>query len=78
MRLYERLFTDPAPTGDNFQAVIDPQSLTVRQSYVEPAIIEHEDQVFQFERQGYFCKDPVDHTPERPVFNKTVSLREGF
>ncbi len=78
VRLYERLFTDPAPTGDNFQTVINADSLTVLQSFVEPAIVAHEDRAFQFERQGYFAEDPVDSTPERPVFNKTVSLREGF
>ena len=58
--------------------MINGESLTELAGYVEPAIVAHEDRAFQFERQGYFSEDPVDSTPERPVFNKTVSLREGF
>ena len=33
---------------------------------------------FQFMRQGYFCADSVDHTPECPVFNRAVGLKDGF
>ena len=58
--------------------MINGESLTVLQGFVEPAIAAHEDRAFQFERQGYFAEDPLDSTAERPVFNKTVSLREGF
>ena len=43
----------------------------------EPAIVAAQAQRFQFERQGYFCKD-LAHTPARPVFNRTVALRDSF
>ena len=33
---------------------------------------------FQFERQGYFCADRFEHTPEKPVFNRTVGLRDSW
>ena len=71
---YERLFKVPDPRADTFLDDLNPDSVTVYKGFVEPAIMAHEDQRFQFERQGYFCKDV-----ERPnTFNKTVSLREGF
>ena len=64
----------PAPKAATFLQDINPDSLEIHQGFVEPAIMAHAASRFQFERQGYFCKDP-----ERPgVFNKTVSLREGF
>ena len=53
---------------------INPDSVRVLNAVVEPAIMAHQSPRFQFERQGYFCKDPS--LPN--VFNKTVSLREGF
>jgi glutaminyl-tRNA synthetase len=56
---------------------IDTESLTVLEAVAEPAILKHEAERFQFERQGYFCKD-IASTDGTPVFNKTVSLREGF
>ena len=74
VRSYERLFKTAAPTAETFLDDIDPDSLVVQQAYVEPAIAASPDSRFQFERQGYFCKDPV----EPGVYNKTVSLREGF
>ena len=70
---YSRLFQVPNPSGDTFLSDINPDSLSVYQGFVEPAIMQHESQHFQFERQGYFCKDAQPNT-----FNKTVSLREGF
>jgi glutaminyl-tRNA synthetase len=64
----------PDPSAETLLNDINPDSLQVYNGFVEPAIVAHEDVRFQFERQGYFCKDP-----ELPgVFNKTVSLREGF
>jgi len=74
VRAYKRLFKVTDPSADSFLEDINPDSLEILNSYVEPAIMAHEDTHFQFERQGYFCKDS-----ELPgVFNKTVSLREGF
>ena len=74
VRDYDRLFNVPSPSAKTFIDDINMQSLTTLHAMVEPAIIALDDQHFQFERQGYFCKDS-----ELPgVFNKTVSLREGF
>ena len=74
IRSYNRLFQVPDPSADSFLEDINPSSLEVLQGYVEPAIVAHADTHFQFERQGYFCKD----SKLPGVFNKTVSLREGF
>jgi glutaminyl-tRNA synthetase len=74
IRSYDRLFSVPAPSADSFLQDLNPDSLHVQQGFVEPAIVAHSDRRFQFERQGYFCKDPE----LEGVFNKTVSLREGF
>ena len=74
IRSYDRLFRVPDPNADSFMQDLNPDSLHVQQGFVEPAIVEHDDRRFQFERQGYFCKDPE----LEGVFNKTVSLREGF
>ena len=74
IRSYNRLFQVPDPSADSFLEDINPNSLEVLQGYVEPAIVAHADTHFQFERQGYFCKD----SKLPGVFNKTVSLREGF
>ncbi len=74
IRSYDRLFRVPDPSADSFLEDINPQSLQVLHGFVEPAIVAHEDTHFQFERQGYFCKD----AKHAGVFNKTVSLREGF
>ena len=74
---YGRLFKVPNPSSQTFLNDIDTESLTVLEAVAEPAMVSHEAERFQFERQGYFCKD----TPSAdgiPVFNKTVSLREGF
>jgi glutaminyl-tRNA synthetase len=74
---YGRLFKVPNPSSQTFLDDIDTESLTVLEAVAEPAILKHEAERFQFERQGYFCKD-VASTDGTPVFNKTVSLREGF
>ena len=74
VRDYDRLFNVPNPSAKTFIDDINEQSLRTLHAMVEPAIMALDDQHFQFERQGYFCKDS-----ELPgVFNKTVSLREGF
>ena len=74
VRDYARLFNVPSPSAKTFIDDINEQSLTTLHAMVEPAMMALDEQHFQFERQGYFCKDS-----ELPgVFNKTVSLREGF
>ena len=79
VRLYDRLFTVPSPDAeDDFTAVLNPESLQVLETLVEPSLAEAEPgSRFQFERQGYFIADQ-DGTKDRPVFNRTVALRDGW
>jgi len=80
-RLYDRLFTVAAPMGDkdkDFTEFLNPNSINVLNSYVEPSLKNAKvGDRFQFERQGYFIKD-TESTTERPVFNKTISLRDTW
>ena len=79
IRRYDRLFAVPEPgREDDTLAALNPQSLeVVAGAMVEPGLSEAEpEQVFQFEREGYFVADRHDHTPENPVFNMTIGLRD--
>nr|VFK77773.1 MAG: glutaminyl-tRNA synthetase [Candidatus Kentron sp. SD] len=81
-RLYDRLFAKPYPGKDtgNFLDDINPNSLTVlRSCRLEPALagLGPDDHV-QFERLGYFCVDRFDSSASRPVFNRTVALRDSW
>ena len=77
VRLYEQLFSTPDPDAANFAAGLNPRSLEVLASAkVEPLAV-HGDGAVQFERLGYFVRDR-DSTPGRPVFNRTVSLRDTW
>jgi glutaminyl-tRNA synthetase len=81
VRLYDRLFTVPNPSAaENFTDVINPESLKVlTNAKVEPSLVNAKpEQAFQFERQGYFCLDNKDATPEHLVFNRTVGLRDTW
>src|SRR5690606_34255300 len=73
VRLYNQLFTKADPDAANFAAEINPQSVEViAGAKIEPALAtDNIDAPVQFERQGYFHRDP-DSTPGRPVFNRTV------
>lgn len=82
VRLYDRLFNDENPDGHkdiDFKEFMNPDSLKVLSDcYVEPFVksgkpLDH----FQFERLGYFNLD-YDSTPEKPVFNLTVQLRDSW
>ena len=79
VRVYNALFAKPAPDAANFAADLNPQSLEVlTDARVEPAIVQgNSDAPVQFERQGYFAPDP-DSKPGKPVFNRTVGLRDTF
>ena len=80
VRLYEHLFTRPEPGKDgDFLADLNPRSLEVlADCRLEPSLTATAcGEVVQFERQGYFCRDP-DSTAERPVFNRTVGLRDTW
>lgn len=82
IRMYNRLFNDEDPGGNkekDFTKFINPDSLNINNNgLVEESLknarpLDH----FQFERKGYFCAD-IDATPENPVFNLTVTLRDSW
>jgi glutaminyl-tRNA synthetase len=80
VRLYNPLFAKPAPAGgENFIADLNPNSREVlADARLEPALEDAElGAPVQFERQGYFCRD-ADSAPGKPVFNRTVGLRDTF
>jgi glutaminyl-tRNA synthetase len=79
VRLYNPLFSKPEPDAANFTADLDPNSIEMLDgARVEPALAQGAPgAAVQFERQGYFCLDP-DSTPGRPVFNRTVGLRDTW
>ena len=83
IRLYDRLFTVAEPDGDkaqDFNAFLNPHSLTVVQGWIEPAAVQAQPEArYQFERLGYFCADRHDHVPgKKPVFNRTVTLKDSW
>jgi len=80
IRLYDHLFTAPVPgAGGDYRDDVNPASLTVLSASVVEAALRDAapGSPVQFERQGYFCADP-DTTAERPVFNRTVALRDSW
>jgi glutaminyl-tRNA synthetase len=78
VRLYNALFARPNPDAGNFAADLNPQSLEVlTDCLAEPAAVSGDDASVQFERLGYFCRDP-DSTTSHAVFNRTVGLRDTF
>ena len=81
MRRYSRLFSTADPEGgaEEYTAFLNPESLVVSRGFVEPSIAgDPADQRYQFERVGYFWRDPEDSTPEKPVFNQIVPLRDTW
>jgi glutaminyl-tRNA synthetase len=79
VRLYDQLFARPDPDAGNFAADLNPNSLEVLTGCkLEPALAAgNAPEPVQFERQGYFCRDR-DSAPGRPVFNRTVGLRDTW
>lgn len=88
VRLYDRLFSVENPAADDpegrpreFRDLLNPNSLEVVRAFVEPALVEAARSGaltnFQFMRKGYFVLDP-DSTADRPVFNRTVTLKDGW
>lgn len=83
VRLYDRLFTVEHPDMDkekNFKEFLNPDSLQILDNCIlEPSLATAaaEDR-FQFERQGYFCLDSKETSPEKPVFNRIVTLRDSW
>lgn len=74
VRQYGRLFDVPMPKSADFVDHIDKNSLVESQGLLEKAVMEKDIERIQFERIGYFYRDP--DLPR--TYNKTVSLREGF
>ena len=80
VRLYDRLFKVPDPgSADNILDAINPDSLETVTAQLEPSLAQADvDLAYQFERIGYFCTDSVDHKPDKPVWNRVVTLRDGW
>ena len=81
VRLYDRLFTveNPGDVEGGCESVLNPKSLEVVKGYVEPSLASAAPgSRYQFERLGYFCVDSRDSSPVRPVFNRTVALRDSW
>lgn len=83
VHLYDRLFTVEHPDGDkevDFKEFLNPDSRVVLEgAKVEPSLAQLEPgKQVQFERTGYFCADPVDSEPGKPVFNRIVTLRDSW
>ena len=79
VRMINELF-ERAPDADgDVGAALNPNSLEVLQGcMLEPALVSaNSDAPVQFERQGYFCRDP-DSAPGKPVFNRTIGLRDTW
>jgi glutaminyl-tRNA synthetase len=82
VRLYDRLFSDENPLGHedkDFVEFLNPDSLQViSNAKLEPGMQNAAvGEKFQFLRMGYFCVDK-DSTPGKPVFNRTVALKDGW
>jgi len=82
VRLYDRLFSDEAPDsgGKNFLDALNPESLTIVQGCkAEMGLAKASaEQSYQFEREGYFCLDSKYSTAEKPVFNRTIGLKDNW
>jgi glutaminyl-tRNA synthetase len=82
IRLYDHLFVKPDPDevepGETYLANLNPDALRVVNGLVEPGVASAAPGTrYQFERQGYFCVD-TDSAPGKPVFNRTVTLRDTW
>ncbi|HDS1126807.1 TPA: glutamine--tRNA ligase/YqeY domain fusion protein [Stenotrophomonas maltophilia] len=83
IRLYDRLFSVPNPDdeseGKTYRDYLNPESRRTVTGYVEPAAASAApEQSFQFERTGYFVADRRDHAEAKPVFNRSVTLRDTW
>jgi len=81
VRLYDRLFNVANPASqEDFLSTVNPNCLEIiDNARVENSLVNSKpEEVFQFEREGYFCADRYDHTPDNLVFNRTVTLRDSW
>ncbi len=79
-RLYQPLFTDPNPGAlDDPADALNPDSLVETEGFVEPSVADDADDTrYQFERLGFFWRDPEDSTPEALVFGRIVALKDTW
>ena len=82
LRNYDRLFTladmSQVPEDKDYKDFLNPDSLVMGKGWAEPALLEDTSGIaVQFERTGYYFRDK-DSTPEHPVFNKTVALKDSY
>ena len=83
VRLYDRLFSVPDPdkdeAGKTYRDHLNPESVRVVRGFVEPSAAALAPETsLQFERLGFFTADRRDHAPGKPVFNRTVTLRDTW
>ena len=84
VRLYDRLFSDPKPDSkkheQDWKSFLNPESMQVCETAcLEPSLKEAKaEERFQFERTGYFNVDSKDSNDGKPVFNRTVTLRDSW
>ncbi len=81
VRLYDRLFREPAPDagGKDCKTALNPDSRRLVLAQLEPSLRDAlPEQRFQFERHGYFVADRRDSRPGSPVFNRAVSLKDSW
>ncbi len=82
LRLYDRLFAVPNPGEGEKEFVEDlnPDSaVTIKRAWVEPSVLNDPAETrYQFERQGYFWRDPADSSEDNLVFNRIVSLKDSW
>ncbi len=84
VHLYDRLFNDPKPDSNkhknNWKDFLNSDSKKIiKDAYLEPSLESaKKEEFFQFERLGYFCVDNRDSNKGKPIFNRTVSLRDSW
>jgi glutaminyl-tRNA synthetase len=84
VRLYDRLFSVPNPGGEkdgaDYKSFLNPRSIEILNGCrLEQSLAAAVPGLgYQFERQGYFCLDTRDSRPGKPVFNRTVTLRDSW
>lgn len=70
---------EEAPVSEGFMRYLTPNSLQVRQGFVEPSVAnDPADTRYQFERQGYFWRDPVDSREDALVFGRIITLKDAW
>lgn len=81
VRLYDRLFSHchPDVSSRDYKVLLNPHSKEIISAYIESSLNKaRPEERFQFERNGYFVADRVDTKPGRPVFNRSVTLKDSW